>query len=64
MKVDRSTVIQIAIWVFAAGGAYFMLKSHDTRITKLEDKSEKYALKEDVKESTKALWEALRRRGQ
>ena len=64
-KELKAWLIHFLVWTFLAGGAYFMLKDHEKRISKIESKvddfSEKYVLKNDWKESNKNIWERLRR---
>jgi hypothetical protein len=47
--------IQAVILSFSAGGAYFTLKNHETRITGLEVKDEKRVNKEDFENRIKSL---------
>ena len=61
----KGWLIHFAVWTFLAGGAYFMLKDHEKRITRAENRQDDfvkdYVLKADYKESVRNIWERLRR---
>ena len=63
-KISRAKfvewTIQLIFFAFFSGGAYFMLKDHERRLGKLEEKAENFVLKEDFKGSIKSIWEAIR----
>lgn len=67
-KVSKKDVITWGIilgtWLFSAGGTYFMIKDHEKRLTKFEERyeKEKWVGLEDFRASVKDLWQAVRRR--
>lgn len=56
--------VQGAVMAFSAGGAYFMLKDHDKRIEKVENKQEHCLTREDFSDYKRELRLDRVRRGQ